>query len=55
MSKVLVTDETKKTANIEKDKLAGKKVSTLNKAELDALITAICQLLKIADADGKIK
>jgi len=55
MTKILITDETKKKAKTEKDKLNGKEISKLSKAQLDALITVICQMLGIADIDGLIK
>lgn len=53
--KLLITDPTKAKAKTEKDKLKGKEITKLSKAEMDALITVICQMLEIADIDGMIK
>ena len=55
MTRIMITDEAKAKAKVEKDKLKGKEITKLSKAELDALITVICRMLGIADIDGFIK
>ena len=46
--------EKKKAALITLQGLNGKTVTQMSKAEQEALITALCQLLNLAGADGKI-
>ena len=55
MTKILITDEHKKKAKTEIEKLKGKDASKLSKAEIDAFLVIIGQMLGIVDKDNLIK
>jgi hypothetical protein len=55
MTKILITNDVKKKAKIEKDKLKGKNATKLSKAEADAFMVIIGQMLGIVDTNNLIK